>query len=50
MIETCRLKNVAIFFKTIISFVLSRKIINIKICVFIFLWLNRIADLARKGA
>ena len=29
MIETCRLKNVVIFFQTIISFVLSRKIINI---------------------
>ena len=28
MIETCRLKNV-IFFQTILSFVLSRKIINI---------------------
>ena len=29
MIETCRLKNVVIFFQTILSFVLSRKIINI---------------------
>ena len=29
MIETRRLKNVVIFFQTIISFVLSRKIINI---------------------
>ena len=29
MIETCRLKNVTIFFQTILSFVLSRKIINI---------------------
>ena len=29
MIETCRLKNVIIFFQTILSFVLSRKIINI---------------------
>ena len=29
MIETRRLKNVVIFFQTILSFVLSRKIINI---------------------
>ena len=29
MIETCRLKNVVIFFQTILSFVLSRKIIDI---------------------
>ena len=29
MIETCRLKNVVIFFQTILSFVLLRKIINI---------------------
>ena len=29
MIETCCLKNVVIFFQTILSFVLSRKIINI---------------------
>ena len=29
MIETCRLKNVVIFVQTILSFVLSRKIINI---------------------
>ena len=29
MIETCRLKNVVIFIQTILSFVLSRKIINI---------------------
>ena len=29
MIETCRLKNVVIFIKAILSFVLSRKIINI---------------------
>ena len=29
MIETCRLKNVAHFIQTILSFVLSRKIINI---------------------
>ena len=29
MIETCRLKNVAIFLQTILSFVLSRKIINV---------------------
>ena len=29
MIETCRLKNVVIFIKTILSFVLSWKIINI---------------------
>ena len=29
MIETYRLKNVVIFFQTILSFVLSRKIINI---------------------
>ena len=29
MIEMCRLKNVVIFFRTILSFVLSRKIINI---------------------
>ena len=29
MIETCRLKNVVIFIKTILSFALSRKIINI---------------------
>ena len=29
MIETPRLKNVVIFFQTILSFVLSRKIINI---------------------
>ena len=29
MIERCRLKNVVIFFQTISSFVLSRKIINI---------------------
>ena len=29
MIETCRLKNVVIFIPTILSFVLSRKIINI---------------------
>ena len=28
MIETRRLKNVAIFFQTILSFVLSRKVIN----------------------
>ena len=27
MIETCRLRNVAIFFQTILSFVLSRKIL-----------------------
>ena len=29
MIETCRLKNVVIFIQIILSFVLSRKIINI---------------------
>ena len=29
MIETCRLKNVAIFFQTILSFLLSRKFIYI---------------------
>ena len=29
MIETCWLKNVVIFIETILSFVLSRKIINI---------------------
>ena len=29
MIETCRLKNVAVFIQTVPSFVLSRKIINI---------------------
>ena len=29
MIETCRLKNVVIFIQAILSFVLSRKIINI---------------------
>ena len=29
VIETCRLKNVVIFIQTILSFVLSRKIINI---------------------
>ena len=29
MIETCRLKNVAIFLQTILSFVLSRKIRNV---------------------
>ena len=29
MIETCLLKNVVIFFQTILSFVLSRKNINI---------------------
>ena len=29
MIETLRLKNVVIFIQTILSFVLSRKIINI---------------------
>ena len=29
MIETLRLKNVVIFLETILSFVLSRKIINI---------------------
>ena len=29
MIETRRLKNVVIFFQTILSFVLSRKVINI---------------------
>ena len=29
MIEMCRLKNVVIFIQTILSFVLSRKIINI---------------------
>ena len=28
MIETRRLKNVAIFFQTILSFMLSRKVIN----------------------
>ena len=28
MIETCRLKNVVIFIQTILSFVLSRKIID----------------------
>ena len=31
MIETRRLKNVAIFFQTILNFVLARKIIFIKI-------------------
>ena len=29
MIETCCLKNVVIFIQTVLSFVLSRKIINI---------------------
>ena len=29
IIETCHLKNVVIFIQTILSFVLSRKIINI---------------------
>ena len=29
MIETCHLKNVVIFIQKIVSFVLSRKIINI---------------------
>ena len=29
MIETCRLKNVVIFIQTILSFVLSRKIIKV---------------------
>ena len=29
MIERCRLKNIAIFIQTILSFVLSRKIINV---------------------
>ena len=29
MIETRRLKNVVIFFQTVLSFVLSRKIINV---------------------
>ena len=29
MIETCRLKKVLIFIQTIVSFVVSRKIINI---------------------
>ena len=29
MIETCRLKNIAIFIQKILSFVLSRKIIQI---------------------
>ena len=32
MIETHRLKNVVIFFQTILSFVLSRKTINILFC------------------
>ena len=31
MIEMCHLKNVAIFFQKILSFMLSRKIINIQI-------------------
>ena len=31
MIEMCRLKNVVIFIQTILSFVLSRKIIPIEI-------------------
>ena len=34
MIETRRLKNVVIFVQTILSFVLSRKIINIYIIIF----------------
>ena len=34
MIETRRLKNVVIFFQTILSFVLSRKIVNINVKVF----------------
>ena len=29
MIETCRLKNVVIFIQTVLSFVQSRKIMNI---------------------
>ena len=33
MIETCRLKNVVIFIQTILSFVVSRKIIYIYIYI-----------------
>ena len=37
MIETCRLKNVAIFIQTILSFVLSRKITHVCIIVTLLL-------------
>ena len=37
IIEMCCLKNVVIFIQTILSFVVSRKIMNIKINVKIFL-------------
>ena len=46
MIETRRLKNVLIFIQTILSFVLSRKIISIgSYCILMLILLHLKADL-----